>query len=123
MSLFTFAHHNCALPEPCSIAFFVYRLIHSRASHCLMSSKVSGEMETFEGASLGIGITRPVPDVVEDFLGFMLCHARLFDKPACMASSLRKRYSYLVLRVFSFSVGCSSGFLSNRISNSFHLGG
>jgi hypothetical protein len=74
MSFFTFAHHNCALPEPTSIAFFEYRLIHSLASHCLMCSKVSGEIETFDGASLGVGIAKPFPDLVKDFLGVMSCH-------------------------------------------------
>jgi hypothetical protein len=70
-----------------------------------MCSKVSCEIETFEGASLGVGITKPTADFVKDFLGFMLGHTFLFAKPARIASSLRRRYSYFVLRIFSCSVG------------------
>ena len=32
-----------------------------------MCSKVSSEIETFEGASLGVGMTKPTADLVEDF--------------------------------------------------------
>jgi hypothetical protein len=31
-------------------------------------------METFEGASLGVGITRPFADLAEDFVGFIFGH-------------------------------------------------
>ena len=34
-----------------------------------MCSKVSCEIETFEGASLGIDMTKPTADLVKDFLG------------------------------------------------------
>ena len=39
-----------------------------------MCSKVSSEIETFEGAILGVGITKPTADLVKDLLGFMLGH-------------------------------------------------
>ena len=70
-----------------------------------MCSKVSCEIETFEGASLGIGMTKPTADLVKDFLGVTFCHAFLLAKPALIANSLRRRYSYFVLRIFSCSVG------------------
>jgi hypothetical protein len=40
-----------------------------------MCSKVSCEIEAFEGASLGVGMTKPTADLVEDLLGFMLGHS------------------------------------------------
>jgi hypothetical protein len=50
-----------------------------------MCSKVSSEIETFEGASLGVGMTKPTADLVEDFLGFMLGHSRPLARMASVA--------------------------------------